>query len=249
VNPARGLLPLAGLLVAWQLAGDPRSVTLPPPSEWLAALVRLHDAGELLPAVVTTVSTAYVALVCAVLVGGFLGVLIGASPRADRLLTPALDVLATVPGAALIPLTILLLGITFVANVAVVALAVMWPVLLNATSAMRSIPAVRLDMARTLGLSAVGRWRKVVLPSLAPDVLVGIRVASSLSLILTLLVDILGPGSGIGIQLEIRSASFDAAGAWGLLLVVGTIGYLTSRAVAAVEGFVLRHRPVGPGSA
>ena len=153
VNPVRGLLPLAGLLLAWELAGDPRSATLPPPSEWLVALVRLHDAGELLPAVVTTVSTAYVALVCAVLVGGVLGVLIGASRRADRLLTPALDVLATVPGAALVPLTILLLGITFAANVAIVALAVMWPVLLNATSAMRSIPAVRLDMSRTLGLS------------------------------------------------------------------------------------------------
>ena len=249
MNPIRGLLPLAGLLLVWQIAGDEQSVTLPPPDEWLVALARLNEAGELLPAIATTMSTYLVALAVAVLVGGFLGVLIGASRRADRLLTPALDVVATVPGAALIPLTILLLGITFLAKVAIVALAAMWPVLLSTASAMRSIPAVRLDMARTLGLSAVGRWRKVVLPSLAPDVLVGIRVASSLSLILTLLVDILGPGSGIGIQLEIRSASFDAAGAWGLLLVVGTIGYLTSRAVAAVEGFVLRHRPVGPGSA
>jgi sulfonate transport system permease protein len=77
---------------------------------------------------------------------------------------------------------------------------------------------------------------------LAPDVLAGIRVASSLSLILTLLVDILGAGGGIGIQLEIRSASFDAAGAWGLLLVIGTIGYLASRVVAAIESFVLRNR-------
>ena len=98
-------------------------MTLPPPSEWLAALARLNDAGELLPAIATTMSTYLVALAIAVLVGGFLGVLIGASRRADRLLTPSLDVLATVPGAALIPLTILLLGITFLANVAIVALA------------------------------------------------------------------------------------------------------------------------------
>jgi ABC-type nitrate/sulfonate/bicarbonate transport system permease component len=84
---------------------------------------------------------------------------------------------------------------------------------------------------------------------LAPGLLVGIRVAASLSLIMTLLADILGAGGGIGIQLEIRSASFDAAGAWGLLLVVGTIGYLAGRAVAAVEGFVLRHRPARRGGA
>ena len=124
MNPIRGLLPLAGLLLVWQLAGDEQSVTLPPPSEWFAALARLNDAGELLPAIATTMSTYLVALAIAVLVGGFLGVLIGASRRADRLLTPALDVVATVPGAALIPLTLLLLGITFLANVAIVALAV-----------------------------------------------------------------------------------------------------------------------------
>ena len=75
---------------------------------------------------------------------------------------------------------------------------------------------------------------------MTPTILVGIRISSSLALILTLLTDVLGAGSGIGRLLDISQARFDAAAAWGLLLVVGTIGYLASWAVTSLEG-ALRH--------
>ena len=136
--------------MGWQIAGDPRSVVVPPPSAWLAALARLTAAGDLLPAVATTVSTYLAALATAVIAGVGLGVLIGASRRADRLLTPSLDSLASVPGAAMVPLTLLLFGFTFVANVLIVVLVAVWPVLHATTTAMRSVPAVRLDMSRTV---------------------------------------------------------------------------------------------------
>jgi ABC-type nitrate/sulfonate/bicarbonate transport system permease component len=248
IAPARGLLPLAVLLIGWQLVGDPGSVTVPPPTEWFAALARLHARGELLPAVWSTTSTYLLALGLAVLVGAAVGVAIGASRLADRLLTPSLDAIATVPGAALVPVVILLLGLTQAANVLVVVLVVVWPILLNMTAAMRAVPAVRLDMSRTLGISAAARWRKIILPSLVPELLVGVRISSSLALIITLLGDILGSAGGIGIQLEVRSASFDAAGAWGLLLIVGAIGYLASRAITALERRVLRTWPPGSGA-
>jgi len=239
-NPARGLLPLAGLLVIWQLSAADTSVALPPPSTWLAALVDLHRRGELFPAVIGTLTVYLVALVVAVVVGSSLGMAIGASRRADRTVTPLLDLIATLPGAAMVPISMLLVGINLMANAATVALAVVWPVLLNATAAMRTIPTVRLDVSRTLGLSALDRWRKIILPSVTPTILVGIRISSSLALILTLLTDVLGAGSGIGRLLDISQARFDAAAAWGLLLVVGTIGYLASWAVTSLEG-ALRH--------
>ena len=68
-------------------------------------------------------STYLAALATAVIAGVGLGVLIGASRRANRLLTPFLDSLASVPGAAMVPLTLLLFGFTFVANVLIVVLA------------------------------------------------------------------------------------------------------------------------------
>jgi sulfonate transport system permease protein len=83
-------------------------------------------------------------------------------------------------------------------------------------------------MSRTLGLSPVQRWGKVIVPSLAPGITLGVWVASSVALIVTLLVDIFGTGAGVGRLLVESQQRFDASLAWGLLLMVGTFGYLTS---------------------
>ena len=154
---------------------------------------------------------------------------------ADHYLTPTIDFVAAIPGAALVPVAVLLLGQSPLSGVAVVALIVSWPILLNTATAMRSIPAVRLDMSRTMGLSPLHRWTKVILPSLSPGILLGLRVASSLAIIITLLVDILGSGMGIGRLLVESQQHFDAAAAWGLLLIVGTFGYVMSLSLSLLE--------------
>jgi ABC-type nitrate/sulfonate/bicarbonate transport system permease component len=76
----------------------------------------------------------------------------------------------------------------------------------------------------------------VILPSLTPGVLLGVRVSSALALIVALLTDIFGAGTGIGRLLIESQQRFDAATAWGLLLIVGAFGYLTNSALARLSG-------------
>lgn len=237
----RGLLPLLALLAGWQLMGDPASFALPPPAEWLRSLAELHTDGALLAALAETLSTYLLGLTLAVITGALTGAAIGSSRRIDRALTPSLDFIATVPGAAFVPVAVLLLGTGQLTSVLVVAFAVVWPILLNAVATTRAIPAVRLDTARTLGLSPAERWWKFVLPSLAPAIMLGTRVASSIAMIVALLVDIFGTGHGIGRLLIERQQSLDAPATWGLLLLVGTFGYLTATILARVEAHVLRN--------
>jgi sulfonate transport system permease protein len=219
----------------WQLAASDDSVSLPPPDEWLKALARLHAEGLLSPAIEQTLGTYLLGLGFAAVIGAGVGAAIGTSRRVDRALTPSIDFVVAVPGAALVPVAVLMLGPSQVSGVAVVALIVSWPILLNTATAMRSIPGVRLEMSRTLGLSPLQRWGKVILPSLAPGIMLGVRVASSLALIITLLVDIFGSGAGIGRLLVQSQQRFDASASWGLLLMLGTFGYLASVLVTWVE--------------
>ena len=95
-------------------------------------------------------------------IGGVAGVAIGASHRIDRALSPSVDFLAAIPGAAVVPVAALLLGPNQLSGVVVVALIVSWPILLAAAVAMRTVPAVRLEMSRTLGLTPLRRWGKVI---------------------------------------------------------------------------------------
>ncbi|MDV6296172.1 ABC transporter permease [Rhodococcus aetherivorans] len=234
-TPLRGLVPLAMLLIVWQLIASDDSLSFPPPHAWLRAIARMYGEGVLSPAIRQTLTTFMVALAVAALLGAIVGIAIGASPRIDRALSPTIDFLAAVPGAAFVPVAVLLLGTSPLSGVAVVALVVSWPILLNTATAMRAVPAVRLEMSRMLGLSTGERWRKVILPTLVPGIMLGVRVAASMALIITLLVEILGAGEGVGRLFVESQQKFDTRAVWGLLLIVGTVGYLTSATLARVE--------------
>ena len=235
VTALRGLLPIGVALIVWQLSTSDRSLSFPPPDEWVKAIARMYADGQLAPAILHTLGTFAFGLLLAVVIGAAAGTAIGYSRAVDRYLTPTIDFVAAIPGAALVPVAVLLLGQSPLSGIAVVALIVSWPILLNTATAMRSVPAVRLEMSRTMGLSPLHRWTKVILPSLSPGILLGVRVASSLAIIITLLVDILGSGMGIGRLLVESQQHFDAAAAWGLLLIVGTFGYVMSLSLSLLE--------------
>jgi sulfonate transport system permease protein len=235
VTALRGLLPIGVALIVWQVSTSDSSLSFPPPDEWVKAISRMYADGQLAPAILHTLGTFAFGLLLAVVIGAAAGTAIGYSRLVDRYLTPTIDFVAAIPGAALVPVAVLLLGQSPLSGITVVALIVSWPILLNTATAMRSIPDVRLEMSRTMGLSPLRRWTKVILPSLSPGILLGVRVASSLAIIITLLVDILGSGMGIGRLLVASQQHFDAAAAWGLLLIVGTFGYVMSLSLSLLE--------------
>ena len=237
----KGVLPLVLLLVLWQILGSDSSLSFPPPSTWITALRDLADQGILGPAIRTTLVTFTVSLVIATVLGVALGTLIGSSRTVDRALTPIMDFFRSLPPPAIVPVAGLILGISLRMSVTVVVLAIIWPILLNTATAMRGVPTVRLEMARTLGLGRLERLLKVVIPSLLPAVAVGVRIAVSISLIVTLLVDILGSGEGLGRLLTDRQASFDAPSVWGLLLLIGAFGFGINALIAGAERRFLRH--------
>jgi ABC-type nitrate/sulfonate/bicarbonate transport system permease component len=235
ITALRGLLPIAALLIVWQLTTSDTSLSFPPPDEWLKAVARMHTDGVLAPAVLHTLGTYAFGLACAVVIGGAVGTAIGSSRLIDRALTPTIDFIAAMPGAALVPVAVLLLGPSQLSGVVAVALIVSWPILLNTATAVRSIPPVRLEMSRTIGLSRAQRWGKVIVPSLIPGAMLGARVAASLAVIITLLVDIFGAGMGLGRLLVESQQRFDASAAWGLLVIVGLFGYAMSLALSWLE--------------
>ncbi|MGC0366551.1 sulfonate transport system permease protein [Rhodococcus sp. 27YEA15] len=238
-----GLLPLALGLVLWQLLGDERSLSFPPPSTWIDSLRNLHDQGLLIGAVQMTLKTFSLSLVVATVFGVLLGVLIGGSAKADRALGPLLELIRVIPPPALVPVIAVLLGPSTSSGVTIVTLAIVWPILLSTATSLRQVPAVRREAAVSMGLSRTDTFFKVVAPSLIPGVLVGIRVAISVSLVVTLLADILGVGQGLGALISERQQSLDAPAVWGLLLLIGIFGFVLNGLLNVIERRLLRNHP------
>lgn len=221
----RGLLILIIPIALWQIFGTADSFSFPYPATWLPAVWELNAEGLLMPAVERTLMTFLISLVVALVLGVVVGMVLGSVRLLDRAFTPFLDFFRAVPSPALVPAFGLLLGPTLLSSVTIVVLAIIWPILLNTVSGMRSVPEVRKEMARALGLRWSERLFKVWLPSLTPSIMTGMRVSVSLSLIVTLVTDILGTGKGLGRLLIDQQAYYAADAVWGLLVVIGAFGY------------------------
>lgn len=241
--PLRGLLPLAVLLLVWELLGNPRSPYYPSPSTWAAALARIGRDGALLPAVGDTLETLCVALAAATAVGTALGVLLGRSRTAERAVGPTLEFVRVMPPAAMVPVAALLIGYEERMKVVIVTLSAMWPVLFSTKMGLRGIPPTLQDAARSLHLGSLARLRKVTLPALLPSILVGVRVAAPVALVITLLVEYLTQLEGLGALIGAAQRTYKSPLVYGLILVAGLSSLAVNAVVSWAEAYAFRHRP------
>lgn len=235
-----GLTPLVVGLVVWQIAGSPMSFTFPNPGTWWRAALSMHEQGLLIPALMRTILTFVYGLALSVLVGVGAGWFIGANRLAERALSPVLDFFRAMPSPALVPVATVIFGVTVGMSAVVMLISIVWPVLLSTISARKTIPPVRLEMGRVLGLSRFDQMRKIVFPSLLPAIMTGTRVAVSQGFVIALLIDIIGAGAGIGRLLVVRQQTFDGASVWALLVVIGLFGLLANGLVALLDHRVQR---------
>lgn len=239
----RGLLPIAALLGIWQLVGNPDSATAPAPSSWWGAFKTIEKSGAFWPALEKTMLLYAEGLVAATILGVAFGIGLGSSRRITQAFGPLLEFLRATPAVALIPGVLLLFHANARTNIGIVVYGSIWPVLLNTAAARAALSPLRLEVAHALQLSWWDRMRKIVLPSLLPEIVVGVRVAAPLCLIITLLVDILVGTGGIGYLLVQYQQTFIATSAFAMLAVIGIIGITINITLGSAERFVLHRWP------
>src|SRR3989454_1098385 len=108
-------------------------------------------------------------------------VYIGPNPRSSRFLTPAIEVFASIPATALLPLILgLAIAITpslgteaELAAFLIALFAMQWYILFNVIAGVRAIPGDLEEAARAFGLRGLTYWKRVILPAIVPSVLTG----------------------------------------------------------------------------
>lgn len=243
IPPLRGVLPLVALLIFWQLVQHGQSAYFPRPSLWWDAIQAQADKGALWPAFVATMKSFVLALLLATLIGTALGLAIGLSRFLDRMLGPVLDYCRFMPAAAVVPVAVLFAGYSVRMKLIVVVFSALWPILLQVRASVRTQSPLMLDVARSLHLSHAQTLWNVLLPSLTPSILLGVRIAAPLVLIIVLLVEIVTQVEGIGSLIATAQQSFDPATAYGLLAITGLLGIGINAVVTSLEAWLLRYRP------
>jgi NitT/TauT family transport system permease protein len=183
-------------------------IYLPRASTVLWRMVELMRDPSFLQHVLATLYAWSVGLALAVGISVPLGVLIGTSNLAYRMVSPPIEAMRPIPSVALIPLGILLWGQGFSMKVILVAYATVWPILFNTVYGVHDVDPIAVQTARCFGLKNRAILRRVTLPSAAPFIFTGIRISASIGLIVVVGCELLASAqSGIGSYILFVSAN------------------------------------------
>lgn len=237
-NPnLRGLAFALGLVATIELltATVIDSAYIPRPTEIAQALFNEILHGSILSGIGTTLAAYAQGLAIATVAGVILGAIVGASHTAYQLLRLVIEFLRPLPAVALIPFSILLLGIGSTTTVAMVTYASFWPILFNTYYGVQRVNPVAVDTARIFGLHRAAVFFRVQIPSAAVSIAAGIRISAAIALILVITVEILTRNGGLGyyiirMQVAIRTEEMYAG-----IFLVGLIGYVINALMATLE--------------
>ncbi|MGW5558105.1 ABC transporter permease [Micromonospora sp. NPDC003944] len=175
-----------------------------------------------------------------VVLGIAAGTLIGLTPWLRELLEPLLEFLRAIPPPVLIPVVMLLLGITDTMKVIVIVSGAVWPILLNTIEGVRGTDSVMRETAESFQVSRWERLRFLVLPAASPRIMAGVRQALSVALILMVISEMFASSSGLGYRIAYFQRNYLIAEMWSGILLLGLVGVLLAVAFGLVERRVLR---------
>lgn len=228
MKAAKGFALPVLLLVLWQgwaMVFGIHSDTLSAPADIVAAFVTGMADGSILAATLRTLGAAGGGLLIGAGLGVVVGFLLGLLPPLSRLMRVTVEVLRPVPAVAILPIALLVFGFGYAMEMAIIAFACFFPVMILTEAAIRQITPRLMEVARVLKLDTAQRTTKIVLPAILPRLFVALRLAAGIALIVSVTVEIAANPQGLGYRLMLAGQSLRPADMFATLFWVGLIGW------------------------
>ena len=226
------------LLIIWELAtalGWASPFVLPAPGTVFADLFEILGDGTLASNVAATVEEAGLGLGIAALVALPCGYAVAHITMLERFVSPLIAASQAVPAVAIAPLLVTSLGNGIELKVAVCAVIVVFPLVVNAVTAFRGVQREYLEVARVFGVPQWETILRVELPLAAPVLLAGLKLAVTLSLTGAIVGEFVASDQGLGFLLNFYRDNQLQAYAFATLIVLVAIGIAAYSFISFLE--------------
>jgi sulfonate transport system permease protein len=233
------------LVLLWQLLSATGLIAqdvLPAPQLIFDAGLDLIRNGKLVDALEVSALRVVEGLLLGGLIGVALGVAVGLSRWFEATVDPPLQMVRALPHLGLIPLFILWFGIGELPKVLLVALGVSFPLYLNTFSAIKQVDPKLLETAEVLRFSVWQRLRIIILPSAAPQVLVGLRQSLAIAWLTLIVAEQINADKGIGLLINNARDFLRIDIIIFCLVIYALLGITTDAIVRTLERRALRYR-------
>ena len=234
-----GMLILVAILEIVSRLGIVNEKFLPPFSSVVVAMVGLFGDPVFLVDVWSTIASWFFGITLSICIAVPLGVALGLSNVGYRASRSLIELIRPMPPVALIPLVILVLGQGLEMKLVIAVYAAIWPILFNTIYGVHGTDPKAKEMGKSFGLTPFAVPRRIVVPSAGPMIATGVRISSSIVLIVIITVELIAGGTtglgafigrmrGLGDQVELVYAGILVAGLLGLAVNL-LLGWLERR--------------------
>lgn len=178
-----------------------------------------------------------------------IGIILGSSDFLGSAFRVPVEFLRPIPSAALIPVLFLTIGSTLKSEVFLAAFGAFWPLLVQTIYGVRDVDPVTTDTGRSFGLGRNERLLRITLPSAVPYIWTGLRIASSIALILAFTAELFMGTGGLGQRMNVADSFGLTSQVYALALAIGFLGIGIHLALSALEKRILHWHPSQRGTA
>src|SRR5215217_4293283 len=172
-----------------------------------------------------------------------IGILLGVNDFAASAFRIPIEFLRPIPSAALIPLLFLTLGTTLKSEVFLATFGAFWPLLVQTMYGARDVDPVAIDTARSFGVGPRERLLRITLPSAVPYIATGLRISSTVALILAFTAELFMGTPGLGQLVNQAQAYGLTEQLYALAIATGFLGVAIHIVFSALERRALRWHP------
>jgi NitT/TauT family transport system permease protein len=217
-------------------------LVLIPPSEMAAGLWELLASGRIADDLEKTFSSVVIAFVLSLGAGFAAGVAIHAMPRLRRALDPFLASYYSIPFFVFYPLLIAIFGLNNWPLIVIGFVFAITAVVISTLNGLDRVPRVLRKVARVHRMGRIEEALRIVLPSAAPFLFTGAKLALAYSFIAVLAGEFILSGAGLGHSISYAYDAFDNRTMYSLMFFVLALVTVINMALHIWEQRLLRRR-------
>jgi len=232
------LISPVGLLVVWQILlelgfGDRRFV--PAPTDIAVRFWELTLNGELALHTAATLWRIIAGFVIGAVPAIAIGLLMAMFRPVRIFFDPLIAALMPIPKVALMPLLLLALGFGDASKIALVAIAVFFPVIVNTYAGATNIDRIYWDVAKNYGASSYVLFTRVVFFGALPLIFAGLKISLAVSFVVLVAAEFVASKTGLGYLIwnswELLQVDYMFVG----IVVIGILGLITAVLFQEIE--------------
>lgn len=239
------------LLALWEIIsrlGLVNAYLLPSVVSIVARIVNLSIKGDLGYDTLLTVYRAVFAFSMAICIGVSIGITMGKVKPVKWFFDPILSVGFPTPKITFLPIFILWFGLFDRPKILLATLASSFPIATATYLGTMGVDKYLIWSARNMGTSKRALLAKIILPATLPQILNGMQIGLPISIIVTIVSEMLMGGGGLGNFIMLSQRFADSPAVFAGLFAISIVGYAEMKGLEWLRAYILRwHEEAGRG--